>query len=198
MKHKIVNVTISPKKGESVKLRFLVEQSHPFPRINAEAGSLKWDNTEGLLGKYGSPPSGLGEKYNAYLLAPGDVPESYNRTNFAGYSHRPGPYGSLEVVNAGSFALRGKSLGEMSVRFEGNPTYPDIKVRGHDAPSASEREFIRDFITPTITAFIRENKAELRADALEKIKIRLALEVKEKRAELDKLEAMIPTILGNA
>lgn len=196
MKHKIVTINISPKKGESVALRFLVEQSHPYPRINAEAGTLKWDNAEGLLPKYGSPASGIGEDYRAYLLTPGDVPENYNRTHFAGYSHRPGPYGSPEVVNAGSFSLRGKDLGEMSISFSNGSPY--VQVRGFSTPSSSEMDFIRENIIPALAAFINTNKAELRAYALEKIEIRLESEVKEKRAELDKLEAMIPAILDNA
>jgi hypothetical protein len=196
MKHKIITINISPKKGESVELRFLVEQSHPYPRINANAGTLKWDNTGGLLGKYGSPASGIGEAYRAELLAPGDVPENHNRTHYAGFRHNPGGYKSLEVVNAGTFALRGKDLGEMSIHF--NNGSANINVRGFEAPSSSEREFIRENIIPALATFINANKEDLRADALEKIKARLKNEVMEKRNELGLLELMIPTILGSA
>jgi hypothetical protein len=197
--HHIAHINVFPKKGECVKTRWLIWQERPFPCIRAEGGALAWSNMEGLLGKYGSKPTGLGSRYKCHLLTPeGDIPEDYNRTHFAGFSHRPGPYGTPEVINPGTFALRGKDLGEITVKIGSDPQYPDIKVRGFDSPSASERDFIKAQIVPFLMEAINANAASLRKQALAYVSKRLTGELAEKSKELESLEKMIPQIMANA
>lgn len=195
----ITHINVSPKKGEVVKTRWIIWQERPHPCIRSETGALAWSHMEGLLGKYGSKPSGLGSRYKCHLLTPeGDIPEDYDRTHFAGFSHRPGPYGTPEVVNPGSFALRGKDLGEITVGIGNNPQYPEIRVRGFDSPSTSERDFIKAQIVPYLMEAINANAASLREQALAYVQKRLASELAEKRKELEDLEKLVPQILANA
>lgn len=199
MKHHIAEIEVATKKGHTQKTRWIVTQDHPHPCIRADAGRLNWSNAEGLIGKYGSKPEGLGSRYKCHLLTPeGKVPEEYNRTHFAGYSHRPGPYGTPEVVNPGTIVYRGQYLGEMSVEFGSNPEYPDIKVRGYGSPTTSERDWIKAEIVPALRRFIADNAETLRRDALAAVEKRLAAELEEKRQELAALAAMVPDILANA
>ena len=200
MKHHTAEIEVTTKKGHTQKTRWLIVQERPYPCIRADAGRLNWSNAEGLLGKYGSKPEGLGSRYKCHLLTPeGDIPEDYNRTHFAGYSHRPGPYGTPDVVNPGTIVYRGQDLGEMSVRFGSNPEYPDISVRGYGgAPTASERDWVKAEIVPALRRFIADNAETLRRDALAAVEKRLAAELEEKRQELEALAAMVPAILANA
>ena len=199
MKHHTAEIEVTTKKGHTQKTRWLVVQERPYPCIRADAGRLNWSNAEGLLGKYGSKPEGLGSRYKCHLLThEGEIPADYNRTHFAGYSHRPGPYGTSEVVNPGAIVLRGHDLGEMSVGFGSNPEYPDIKVRGYGSPTASERDWVKAEIVPALRRFITDNAETLRRDALAAVEKRLAAELEEKRQELEALAAMGPAILANA
>jgi hypothetical protein len=200
MKHHTVEIEVAAKKGHTQKTRWLVSQDRPYPCVRADAGRLNWSNAEGLLGKHGSKPEGLGSRYTCHLLTPeGEIPEDYNRTHFAGYSHRPGPYGTPDVVNPGTIVLRGHDLGEMSVKFGSNPEYPDISVRGYGgSPTPSERDWIKAEIVPALRRFIADNAETLRRDALAAVEKRLAAELEEKRQELAALAAMVPAILANA
>ena len=200
MKHHIAEIEVSAKKGHTQKTRWLVVQDRPYPCIRADAGRLNWSNAEGLLDKYGSKPEGLGSRYKCHLLTPeGEVPEDYNRTHFAGYSHRPGPYGTPDVVNPGGITYRGHDLGEMSVKFGSNPEYPDINVREYGGtPTPSERDWFKAEIVPALRRFIADNAETLRRDALAAVEKRLAAELEEKRQELAALAAMVPDILANA
>ena len=200
MKHHITEIEVATKKGHAQKTRWIVVQDRPYPCIRADAGRLNWSNAEGLIGKYGSQPEGLGSRYTCHLLTPeGEIPEEYNRTHFAGYSHRPGPYGTPDVVNPGTVVLRGHDLGEMSVKFGSNHDHPDISVRGYGgSPTPSERDWIKAEIVPALRRFIADNAETLRRDALAAVEKRLAAELEEKRQELAALAAMVPAILANA
>lgn len=200
MKHHTVEIEVATKKGHKQKTRWLVVQDRPYPCIRADAGRLNWSNAEGLIGKYGNQPEGLGSRYTCHLLTPeGEIPEDYNRTHFAGYSHRPGPYGTPDVVNPGTVVLRGHDLGGMSVKFGNNHDHPDISVRGYGgSPTPSERDWIKAEIVPALRRFIADNAETLRRDALAAVEKRLAAELEEKRQELAALAAMVPAILANA
>lgn len=81
-------------------------------------------------------------------------------------------------------------MGECSVNI--TPTGVTIKtVDGFQNPGKSEKAFFEDQIIPKLKEFIKENAAELKEEAVRKIKARLVSEVCEKRTELSKLEKLI-------
>ncbi len=72
--------------------------------------------------------------------------------------------GSEDIV------LRGKNVGELSIRFLANRSYPMIENRrGNSYPtnnlSSSEREFIAENIVKKLQEFIAENIVELKKEA---------------------------------
>lgn len=187
---KTTTFTVSTKKGEAQTLRWLVVQEIPYPDIEGHSGRFQWRNFGDLFGQYGNKASGIGSNYFCHLLAdtaPEAIPDDYNRTIFAGYAD----YHDKTKVNGGTFKLRGRDLGEMSIRFEhnfSNPDYAVIKVNGFDSSSSGERQAITDLICPALRTFINDNKAELKAEAIAKIKARFAAELKEAREQLQELE----------
>lgn len=183
---------VSTKKGETQNLRFLVVQEIPYPDITGECGSLKWRNFGGLFPQYGSKAEGIGANYHCYLLsdtAPEVIPSDYNRTIFAGYAD----YHDKTKINGGTFKLRGRDLGEMSIKFSSNPTWPEIKVNGFDTPSKGEREAIQELICPPLLKFIQENRAELKAAAVASIKAQFDRKLDEARVTLIELAKQAAT-----
>lgn len=178
-----------PKKGECVRLRFLIKQSHPHPDIHSGPGRLAWRNGEGLFSSYNQPAQGIGAKYYCYLLAEGvEPPTDFNRAHFAGYDGNPG-----------SFALRGKDIGELSIQLESRTTpyaqdWATIKVRGFDNPTPSEREFIEAQIVPFLREHIKANRAALREQAHAEIVANMRAKVARAREELATLEEQIDNI----
>lgn len=191
---KTITFQVSTKKGESQTVRFLVSQEHPWPDFNSNGSSIDWRNTGGLFPAYQQPAAGLGSRYYCYLTRPDiEMPENWDRTHLAGYRHRPGPYGTPDVTNPGSITYRGKDLGEMTIYFGNNPEWPDIKVRGHDAPTSSERDFIGSAIVPALRDFINANKEELKQEAVSAVKASFAKKLSEARAEIDAMERKAET-----
>jgi hypothetical protein len=189
---KTLKLTASTKKGETQNLRFLIQQDIPYPDIAGDCGRLAWRNAGGLFGQYGSPARGIGENYICSLLAdtaPDVVPDDYNRTILAGYAD----YHDQTKINGGTFKLRGRDLGEMTIKFEGNPDYQNIKVHGFDAPSTGERAAIAEFIVPALRQFITDNRAELKAEAVANIKARFSAELEDARIALKVLEDQAET-----
>ncbi len=190
---KTLQVTVSTKKGETQNLRFLVIQEIPYPDISGECGSLRWRNFGGIFSQYGRKADGIGATYFCNLLsdtAPEVIPPDYNRTIFAGYAD----YHDRTKINGGTFKLRGRDLGEMSIHF-GNLTWPDIKVNGFDNPSKAERETIQELICPALVQFIEQNRASLKAEAVAKIKARFESELQEARKTLTELENQTTTAI---
>lgn len=191
---KSLSFTVSTKKGDIQQTRWLVVQSIPYPRINANGGQLRWENDEGKLWKqYQQPAKGIGQEYACYLLSPTcpePPPIDFDRTIFAGYV----PYQSYgkpaDPANGGTIMFHKSSLGECSVNI--TPTWVTIKtVDGFQNPGKSEKAFFNEQIIPKLKEFIKENAAALKEEAIRKIKARLVSEVCEKRAELVKLEKLI-------
>lgn len=197
--HFITTINVFPKKDETFLTRWLITQDIPYPCIGSNGSSIQWDNLGGLKANYGIKAQGIGERYYCYLLTPtGDIPESYNRTHFAGYKHQPGGYGTPEVINPGAIVYRGRDMGEMSVNFMGNPEYPDIKVTGSDSPTAGERDFIKRQLVPFLAEFIATNHAGLREQAIERIKERMRTATAEARKQVTLCEEQIPKFMSNA
>lgn len=179
---KIHKFNISTKKGEIQTVRFLIQQCHPFPSIGGQGGSFKWENCGGLLAAYQSPASGIGRDFSCCLLAGGLAvpPTDWNRTHLAGYGG-----------NGGTITLRGKDIGELSVKISLADYFPRINVRGFDKPSDCEREFIRAQIVPELEEFIRSNLDDLKAEAVGKIKAEFAKQLADTRQTLDAMEKQI-------
>lgn len=197
--HFITTINVFPKKEETFLTRWLITQDIPYPCIGNIGSSIQWNNLGGLKGQFGNKAPGIGEKYYCYLLTPtGDIPESYNRTHFAGYKHQPGGYGTPEVINPGAIVYRGRSMGEMSVSFMGNPEYPDIKVMGSNSPTPGERDFIKWQIVPLLTEFIATNRDGMREQVIERIKERMRAATAEARKQLALCEEQINGFLANA
>ncbi len=191
---KTLQISASTKKGETQNLRFLVVQEIPYPDISGECGSLKWRNFGGIFSQYGRKAEGIGASYFCHLLAdtaPEVIPPDYNRTVFAGYVD----YKDQIKINGGTFKLRGKDLGEMSIHFSHNPTWPEIKINGFNAPSKSERESIQELICPALIKFIEQNRASLKAEAVAKIKAQFQDKLKEARETLTELENQAATAI---
>lgn len=71
---------------------------------------------------------------------------------------------------AEDIVLRGKNLGEISIRFSANRSYPTIENRrGNSYPTSnltdSEREFISENIVVKLREFIADNLSELKKEA---------------------------------
>jgi len=103
--------------------------------------------------------------------------DGQDRKSFAGYENNPG-----------TIVYRGRDMGETSIVINSNG-YNEIKVTGFNAPTPGERDFITVAIIPGLLKAIKENKRELKAEAVEAVKNRIIEHVKEARAEIDKLEA---------
>jgi len=188
---KTTQFNISTKKGETQTLRFVVTQEIPFPDIEGNGSGLRWRNFGGLFKNYNGEVKGIGSNYICHLLAPGDVPEDYNRTHFAGYAD----YHDKTKVNGGTMTVRGRDLGEMTIHFEDREHWNSetIKVNGYNSPSNGERQVIAQLVLPPLREFIAANKAALREEAIAKIKARFAEQIKATRSHVDALEAQIET-----
>lgn len=184
----ITSFHISTKKGDDQTLRFLIVQEIPYPDIGSECGEARWRNGGGLFRQYGRPAEGIGTNYICHLLAPGDVPEDYNRNHFAGFTPYAG-YGKPALPPLpGTMKLRGRDLGEMTIKLESNPDWPDIKVCGNESPSRSERDAIKTLVVPHLQKYISEHAAELRAEAVAKITANMVQRIADARKRLDVLE----------
>lgn len=176
---KETSINVSTKKDEVQLLRFGIFQENPYPDIEGHSGAFRWRNHGGLFREFGNAAKGLAAKYGCYLLAPGvEVP-----TTGFGAKYLAGLDG-----NGGTLKVRGKDLGEMDIHFEGNDGWPTIRVRGTEAPSDGERDVIMRQVVPLLREFIEANKAELRDEAIARVKAKFAERIAEMRKQVDKLE----------
>jgi hypothetical protein len=182
---------ISTKKGDVQPTRWLILQDIPYPNITCDGGGLKWRNFDGLFSQYQSPARGLADVYTCNLLVPGiEIPEDYNRTHFAGFT----PYsndGTTKAANPGSILFRGQDLGEMRISIE--PQYAEIRANDGVRPPAGAVEMINAQIVPRLRNYIEQNRGNLKAEAIAKVKAKFAAELAEARAQLDKLQEQAKT-----
>ena len=203
MQHHICTSTISTKKGEQQVTRWLVEQDHPFPRINL-TGELRaeWENAGGLVGKYGNKPEGIGTSYSCYLLAEGVTPpKNWNHTHLAGFKHRPGPHGTPEVTNPGTITYRGRDMGELSITIDPSRafgvtfnTYNGV----NGALTRTEHDMLMEQVVPHLKSFIAANAVALKEAAVAAIRERLESEITEAEQKIADLKASIPSLITNA
>lgn len=172
------------------KTRWLVTRCRPYPDFDHR---MEWRNAGTLRPSYGNPATAPDPEYTAYLLA-SDAPDvpTVNRTCFAGFTHRPGPYGTPDVTNPGSIVFRGRDLGEMTLEIRpSSPAYPGIKVRGFDTPTTTERDFIREQIVTPLLAFINANARELASLAADALRADCLARVADARERLDTAASQI-------
>jgi hypothetical protein len=189
--HKILSLTLEPKKGQPVNTRWLVELEQPYPDYESSGTRLSWRNHGGLLSSYNSPAV-TPETYRANLILPtGDLPQDYNRTHFAGYEGNPG-----------TFSLRGSDLGEIRAeirpapRHLGGEAWVSFQVRGFNSPTPGEHAWLEANVVPALRAFIAEHRDELRQDAAERLSAHLAGMMDRLKEEAEKLAAKIPEMLA--
>jgi len=165
------NITVSPRKGEEIKTRWQVAQSRPYPNLTTRLGSLEWQGIDGLKDKYNQPAQGIPPVYSAQMMEPG------------------------------SLLLRGADLGTVSVRIDlsrNGAAWPFWKVRDHSDPTKGERDFLTAQVLPHLIKFITDNRAELLSDAIADVQSAFEKSLAEFRADLDKLESMVPAMISNA
>lgn len=171
--------------------RWIITQDHPWPDIATNGGELAWRNFGGLFGSYGTEATGIAPYYRCNLaMAEGEIPEDYNRRHFAGYASKPG-----DPETPGTLTLRGRSLGEMSIEFNlaQEPIWPVIRVRGFDAPTPGERDWIKTTIIPPLLEFVKAHATDLRQEAINATLKKMRAEIAEARATIEKLERQIET-----
>ena len=199
MKHHIAEITVSTKKGHSQLTRWIVTQDRPYPRIGNRLGGLEWENGEKLVGfhKSRSDAPTIGTTYRCFLLrSDADLSAlTENRTDYAGYDSgsKWDESGRYRIPNPapGTIELRGRSLGELFIKFGNNPDWPDICQNVTGTPSPAEREWLMLHIVPHLRAFIATNAASLKAQAVESLKADVAKRLEVAREELNKAEREI-------
>lgn len=195
--HHIAEIKVSPKKGETLTTRWLVVQSAPFPDLHSDCGGhvLNWRNGGELFrspsSSYGWAGPTIGESFRAYMLAEGVTPpEPWNRTHLAGYAEKHD-----SAPNPGTIVFRGKDLGETFVEWSNPNAYPTWRVRGFDSPTDCERQFLSGFVFPSLSAFVAENKASLRSDAIAGLEKRFAVMLDAARKAIGALEQEASVVL---
>ncbi|OQA09841.1 MAG: hypothetical protein BWY66_00380 [bacterium ADurb.Bin374] len=185
-----VRIGFETKKNNRVETLWGIRQEHPYPTIVGSCGTLEWENGEGLFPQWrpcDMEKPGIGQRYRCDLLRTDtDGHDLSTRVSSAGYD--PHPDGKK---NPGTFALRGVDLGEMSIEFGKDPQWADIRVRGFDRPSPSEREFIKENIVKVLAAAVDAHRDELKAEAIRELRLLVAERLKEARERLSKMDKEI-------
>jgi hypothetical protein len=184
----ITEFTISTKKGESQKVRWLISQEIPYPDIEGSCGTLKWRNAGGLFPAQGRPASGIGSRFYCYLLVPEiAIPEDYNRNHFAGYVPYQS-YGKPQLPpNPGTITFRGEDLGELLVYFGDNPDWPEIKSECSNHVGGAARDMLLEQVIPPLREYIKQNAAKLKSKAVEKLRKRMSDKIGEASKALSEL-----------
>lgn len=182
MKHFTLEIEI--KKGVSVTTKWGVFQDAPYPSLTMHGSSLQWQNAGGLLPSYGNPATGLADDYTAVLLVPDYDPatEKNNRLDYAGYDGNPG-----------TFSIRGVDQGETIINIERPESErPFVKhVSYLNQRTDGEKKFYKEKVVPAIVAFIKENKAALKQDAVDRVKASVAEQVNRVKESLPVVEREI-------
>lgn len=202
MKHHIAEITVSTKKGHSQLTRWIVTQDRPYPSLHASYG-IEWQNAEGLFPRYNQPQTpSIGTTYRCSLLR-SDIDldnMTGTRTDYAGYDSgsKWDADGRARLPNPapGIIELRGRSLGELSVKFDRNPDWPEIRQNISDVPSSGERDWIMANVIPHLRAYIAANAASLKAQAVEALKDYVSSSIDKARRELDEAAAKMNAVIA--
>jgi hypothetical protein len=200
LKH-ICPVTIQATKSSTLGTRWHVEQSRPYPHLSATYG-MDWMNTEQLFPRGGATAS-LPKHYRCHLLRSDLDPNNAtgDRNDFAGFS--PGLVYDPETgrraiteTHPGTFSIRGRDMGEVSIEFGNNPEWPDIRLAISGTPSRAEREWIMERIVPQLRAYIATNAASLHREAVDALAFDTAAKLAKARAELESCEQQMQKALA--
>lgn len=184
-----VNINVETKKECVQSTLWSIRQIAPNPDFEASCGTFRWRNAGNLFPQWRpidmEKPS-IGTNYICDLLR--DDKEEHDiesRCSHAGYVEDV----KTGVANPGFITLRGESLGEMSIWFEGNIQYPSINVRGYgNSATDGERKFVRQNIVPYLIAHIEKNKAALKSDAIRELRLNVQNRLAEARKRLLQLD----------
>lgn len=185
-----VKISFETKKNNKVETIWGIRQNRPYPTVVGSCGTLKWENGGGLFpqwhpGEMEKP--GIGGTYRCDLLRNDtDEHDMSTRVSSAGYD----PRGDGKA-NPGTFALRGVDMGEMTIEFGNNPEWPEIRVRGFERPSPSERDFIKANIVKVLAAAVDAHRDELKEEAISELRATVAARLAEAREKLVKMEKEI-------
>ena len=180
----IAAVTVTTKKGEEQRTRWLIWLDRVYPCIKGHsAGGLNWENTESLFPRYGSEARGLALRYSAAMLRSDYDEESAqdNRLDYAGADGAPG-----------SLVIRGEDLGELSAEIIGASGtcggYVSYRARGYNSPTPGEKNLLQEQVTPALLAYVKANARSLKAEAVAVVKAHFAEELREARERLNWLK----------
>ena len=195
-----LKITFETKKGCPAETLWGIRQIPPYPDFDTACGEIKWRNTGGLFPPW--RPNGNTEKpsigawYICDLLRSDQTEHDLStRASLAGwkeYRHEN------DAPAPGSFDLRGVYMGEIQVTFEGDPSWPSIRVRGCQDPTAGEQNFIKDNICIPLSEAIETHRAQLKADAIAELRARVEKQVDETHKLLTKLEIQIKKAIDEA
>lgn len=178
---KILAQTLNIKRGEVAIATWLIEQVRPFPCIRSTCGSLEWSHFDGIYGHHGRPAEGLGNSYRAMLLAPGiNPPKDWNRTHLAGYEG-----------NGGTFSIRGRDMGEISIEYGFGEFDHRVRVRGFEKPTPGEYEFLKSKVIPGIKSYTKTFAEDLREYARNAVIERMQLCCDGAIQEIEELRSKI-------
>ena len=187
-----IKILFETKKGCAVVTQWGIRQITPYPDFEGSCGSFRWRNGGGLFPQWrptGMEKPTIGREYDCVMLRSDTEEHDFaSRTCHAGYVederlHSP--------PTPGSFELRGVYMGEVSVQYQGNPTWPSIKVRGYKDPTDGERTFIKEKICTCLESAIECHRDELKAQAIAELIKRVGKTMAEARGRLTKLETEI-------
>ena len=131
-----------------------ITQAHPYPDHDRNG----WRNHGGLIPRGSRMP----REFKAYLLRADHAaqPLENSRQDHAGFDGNPG-----------TFAIRGRSSGEVSAtsRFYPGDAAPfwSFNVRGSETPTPGERDWLAEHVAPALTAFVVEHAATLESAAID-------------------------------
>lgn len=188
MKPHICTITVSPKKGETIETRWLVQQSIPLSEWT-ETGPNGQTTMANFCHVTATNRPASAPNIHCWLLRSDFTDEQVaqhisSRVAHAGYVEH-----QSNVAAPGTITYRGQDFGEMSITLQ--PQWADIKVRGFGTPSPGERDFIKTTIIPALRQFTDAHRDALKADAVQMIRERMQKEVSETRKALDLLETKI-------
>lgn len=182
-----VRINVETKKNCVTQTIWGIRQIAPNPDFEGTCGTFRWRNAGGLIPRWrpvDMEKPNIGQNYVCDLLRNDTEEHDINsRCSHAGY---------VEDVktgwsNPGVIVLRGESLGEMSIWFEGN-LWPSINVRSHCTPTDGERNFIKAHVVPYLLEHIERNKTGLKADAIRDLRINVQNRLDGARNRLRQLD----------
>lgn len=156
IKQKTVKTTIQVPQSakKTLTTAWEIVQAHPYPDHDRNG----WRNHGGLIPRGSRMP----REFTACLLRADHAaqPLENSRQDHAGFDGNPG-----------TFAIRGRDLGEVSAKSRVYPgdvePFWSFNVRGSESPTPGEREWLKEHVSPALSAFVAEHAAALESAAID-------------------------------